>query len=124
MRKALALGAVIVCGVGIAVAVASAGGRGQRLSDAYLAAAKAPCERFNSTVEPFRVGAGFDDLIRQIETFMAARAKLAGDLRELATADDDRRRVDALLDKLAEGNRILSASEALAGDGKFDAAFS
>lgn len=123
MRKALVVGALVVCAAGIAVAVASAGGRGPRLSDSYVAAAKAPCERFNTAVEPFLVGAGFEDLIRQIDAFSAARAKLSSELTALATDGSDRKRLEPLLRKLADGNRLLSAARTAAGEHRFESAY-
>jgi hypothetical protein len=123
MRNTILLGVALVCVVAVAVAATGKGGHEPQLSDAYLAAAKAPCERFNSTVEPVRVGAGFDELLRQIDTFSTARAALGDDLRTLATTDDDRQRVEPLLDKLAEGNRVLSAAKELAGDGRLRPAY-
>lgn len=98
-------------------------GRRAQLSESYLNAAQKPCANLKRTVEPLLVGAGFDDLVRQTQGFETARSRLADDLRVLATSDDDRRKVQPLLENLAAGNRALADARKLDGEGKAAQAF-
>lgn len=121
-RVAFIATVVAIAAAGITVGVATGRNRPQ-LSDDFISAAQQPCAEFKSAVEPLRVGAGFDDLVRQTTGFAAARTDLAEALRGLATSDDDRAELQPLLDNLAAGNRALEDARQLDGDGKPGAAF-
>jgi hypothetical protein len=114
--------AVAVAAIGITIGVAT-GGNGPRLSADFLASAEQPCADFTSAVEPLRVGAGFDDLVRQTTGFATARTELAAALSRLATSDDDRAKLEPLLDNLAAGTGALEQARRLDGNGDTDAAF-
>jgi hypothetical protein len=93
------------------------------LSAAYLEGAKQPCAAFAEAVEPLRVGAGFEDLLRQAEGFRKARTDLRDELTALAPNDDDRQRVEPLLESLVAGNMILTDAEGLVADDDPQAAY-
>jgi hypothetical protein len=77
----------------------------------------------NRAVRPLRVGAGLDDLVRQEAGFAAANARLAGDLRRLATSDGERGKLRPLFDNLAAGNEVLADALRLESAGKIGRAF-
>jgi hypothetical protein len=122
MTRRIALAMAVVVAIGVTVGVATGRDRVQ-LSDDFLASAQQPCAEFKSAVDPLRVGAGFDDLVRQTTGFAAARRDLAEGLRRLATNDDDLTKLQPLLDNLAAGTGVLEDARQLDGDGKPDAAF-
>jgi hypothetical protein len=103
----------------VAVAAAVTAARNEdhsRLSEAYLEGAKQPCAAFADAVAPLRVDAGFENLLRQAEGFREARTELGDELTALATNDDDRQRVEPLLESLVAGNEILRDAEGLVSD--------
>ena len=122
MKRRIAFAIAIVVAIGVTVGVATGRDRPQ-LSDDFIASAQQPCAAFKSAVEPLRVGAGFDDLVRQTSGFAAARTDLAESLRRLATNEDDRAKLQPLFDNLAAGTVALEDARQLDGDSKPDAAF-
>jgi hypothetical protein len=123
-QLALAIGFVAAAAAAVAVAFALFGGDGQsRLSPSYLRAAQRPCTAFKHSVQPLLVSAGFDGLVRQTNGFQRARARLADDLWQLTRADDDRRRLEPLLQNLAMGDSMVIDAQRLDAAGKVPQAF-
>lgn len=122
-RRIALLATAVAVAVAVAVVGAATGRNTPRLSDGFVAAAQQPCADFKRAVEPLRVGAGFEDLVRQAAGFAAARSSLADALRGLATTDDDRAKLQPLLDNLAAGTRALDDARELDGQDKPEAAF-
>ena len=123
MRLAKLLVTALLLVVVAGAAIAARNQDHSRLSAAYLEGAKQPCAAFADVVEPLRVDAGFENLLRQAEGFRRARTDLRDELTALATNDDDRQRVQPLLESLAEGNEILGEAEGLVSDDEPRAAF-